>query len=151
MSSQLCRKHSRLTHTFLVDSSVLANWSDSFIIQGVLDLSCVLFSSKKVLLSTCPIWSILFAKSFVGEAKDKNIIYQTQPAWSILQACSSFYRFFFFFFFFSNLGFTVFQDYFAHFEPSQSWVRAKTGDPPEKPSDNPQAELGLSHMWSELG
>ena len=25
------------------------------------------------------------------------------------------------------------------------------GDPREKPPDHPQAELGLSHMWPELG
>ena len=27
----------------------------------------------------------------------------------------------------------------------------ETGDPREKPPDHPQAELGLSHMWPELG
>ena len=27
----------------------------------------------------------------------------------------------------------------------------KTGYPQEKPPDHPQAELGLSHMWPELG
>ena len=44
------------------------------------------------------------------------------------------------------------QDYFTHFEPSQSLGGAKMGDPWEKPEKNhPQAELGLSHMWSELG
>ena len=49
------------------------------------------------------------------------------------------------------LGFTACQDYFTHFEPSQSVGGAKTGDPREKTPDHPQAELGLSHMWSELG
>ena len=29
------------------------------------------------------------------------------------------------------------------------WV--ENGDPREKPSDHPQADLGLSHMWPELG
>ena len=43
------------------------------------------------------------------------------------------------------------QDYFTHFEPSQSLGGAKTGDPREKPPDHPQAQLGLSHMWPEQG
>ena len=43
------------------------------------------------------------------------------------------------------------QNYFTHFEPSQSLGGAKTGYPREKPPDHPQAELGLSHMWPELG
>ena len=38
------------------------------------------------------------------------------------------------------------QDYFTHFEPSQSKTGAKMGDPREKPPDHPQAELGLSHV-----
>ena len=37
------------------------------------------------------------------------------------------------------------QDYFTHFERSQSLGGAKKGDPREKPY-HPQAELGLSHM-----
>ena len=53
--------------------------------------------------------------------------------------------------FFFNLGFTTRQNYFTNFEPSQSQGRAKTGDPPGKPLNHPQAELGLSHMWPELG
>ena len=52
------------------------------------------------------------------------------------------------FFFF---GLTACQDYFTHFEPSQSLGVAKTGDLREKPPDHPQAELSLSHMWPELG
>ena len=40
------------------------------------------------------------------------------------------------------LGFTPRQDYFTHFEPSQSLGGAKTGDPREKSPDHPQAELG---------
>ena len=48
-------------------------------------------------------------------------------------------------------GFTARQDYFTHFEPSQLLGGAKMGDPQEKPPDHPQAELGLSHMWLELG
>ena len=47
----------------------------------------------------------------------------------------------------SPLGLTAHQDYFTHFEPSQLLGRAKMGDPQEKTPDNPQAELGLSHMW----
>ena len=47
--------------------------------------------------------------------------------------------------------FTARQDYFTHFEPSQSVGGAKMGDPWEKPPEHPQAELGLSHMWPELG
>ena len=43
------------------------------------------------------------------------------------------------------------QDYFTHFEPSQSLGGANTGDPQEKTPDHPQAEIGLSHMWPELG
>ena len=31
------------------------------------------------------------------------------------------------------------------------WGEKKMGDPREKPIDHPQAELGLSHMWPELG
>ena len=38
------------------------------------------------------------------------------------------------------------QDYFTHFEPSQSLGGAKTGDPQEKTPDHLQAELGLSHI-----
>ena len=34
---------------------------------------------------------------------------------------------------------------------SQSFGGAKTGDPWEKKPDHMQAELGLSHMWPELG
>ena len=41
---------------------------------------------------------------------------------------------------------TVRQDYFTHFEPSQSLDAAKMGDPQNKPPGHPQAELGLSHM-----
>ena len=41
---------------------------------------------------------------------------------------------------FFSLGFTAHQDYFTHFEPSQSLGWAKTGDPREKPPDHPQAE-----------
>ena len=48
------------------------------------------------------------------------------------------------------LGFMTRQDYFTHFQPSQLQGEAKTGDPWEKPTDHPQAELGLSHMWPEL-
>ena len=58
---------------------------------------------------------------------------------------------FLFLFIFFYLGFTTHQDYFTHFEPSQSLGGAKTGDPREKTPDHPQAELGLSHMWPELG
>ena len=38
------------------------------------------------------------------------------------------------------------QDYFTHFEPSQSQSEVKTGDPREKTPDHTQAELGLFHM-----
>ena len=44
------------------------------------------------------------------------------------------------------LEFTAYQDYFSHFEPSQSVSGAKTGAVREKPLDHPQAEPGLSHM-----
>ena len=49
------------------------------------------------------------------------------------------------------LGFTARQDYFTHFEPSQSFGGEKTGDPWEKTPDHMQAELGLYYMWPELG
>ena len=48
--------------------------------------------------------------------------------------------------YFFYLGFMACQDYFTHFEPSQSLGGAKTGDPREKTPDHPQAQLGLSHM-----
>ena len=38
------------------------------------------------------------------------------------------------------------QDYFTHFEPSQSLGGAKTGDPRKKNPGHPQAELGLSQV-----
>ena len=38
------------------------------------------------------------------------------------------------------------QDYFTHFEPSQSVDGTKTGDPREQPPDHPQAEVSLFHM-----
>ena len=43
------------------------------------------------------------------------------------------------------------QDYFTHFETSQSLGGAKKGDPREKLSDHLQVELGLSHMCPKLG
>ena len=49
------------------------------------------------------------------------------------------------------LAFTARQDYFTHHEPSQSLGGVKTGRPREKTHDHPQAALGLSHMWHELG
>ena len=49
---------------------------------------------------------------------------------------------------FFYLEFSVRQDYSAHFEPSQG---VKIRDPQEKKLDHPQAELGLPHMWPELG
>ena len=45
-----------------------------------------------------------------------------------------------------DLGVTAPQDLFINFETSQSLGGAKTGDPRDKPSDYPQAELGLSHI-----
>ena len=48
-------------------------------------------------------------------------------------------------------GVTARQDYFTDFEPSQSLDAAKTGYPQNKPHGHPQAELGLSQMWPELG
>ena len=48
------------------------------------------------------------------------------------------------------LGFMASQDYFTHFELSQSLMSivsgAKTGDPREKTPDHPQSELGLRHV-----
>ena len=49
-------------------------------------------------------------------------------------------------FLFFHFGLTARQDYFTHFEPSQSLGGEKTGDRREKPPDHPQVELGLSHM-----
>ena len=56
------------------------------------------------------------------------------------------------FWFVFYLGFTACQDYFTHFEPSQSLDGAKTEYPQEKIPDHPQAQLGLSHKapWVEL-
>ena len=44
---------------------------------------------------------------------------------------------------FFYLGLTARQDYFTHFEPSQSLGWAKTGDPREKLPNHPQTELSL--------
>ena len=56
--------------------------------------------------------------------------------------CSLFsFHFFLFFFFcliFVGERVTVRQDYFIHFEPSQSVGGAKTADPREKPPDHPK-------------
>ena len=60
-------------------------------------------------------------------------------------------RFVFFFFFGGGGVVTASQDYFTHFEPSQSQGGAKTGDPRKTPTNHPQAELGLSHMWPLRG
>ena len=43
------------------------------------------------------------------------------------------------------------QHYFTHFERNQTSDGVKTGDPQEKTPDHLQAELGLSHIWLELG
>ena len=48
------------------------------------------------------------------------------------------------------LCFTACQDYFTHFEQSQSLGGVKTGDPREKPPDHPQAELGLSDYLNSI-
>ena len=48
-------------------------------------------------------------------------------------------------------GVTARQDYFTYVKASQSVGGAKTGDPREKTPDHPQAELGSSRMWPELG
>ena len=53
-----------------------------------------------------------------------------------------YYLFIFIFYF----GFSAHQDYFTHFEPSQSLSGVTTGDPQEKTPDHSQAELGSSHM-----
>ena len=52
--------------------------------------------------------------------------------------------------FWFDMGLTTRQDYFTHLEPSQSLGGAETGATREKPVDHPQAEFGLSHVWSEL-
>ena len=46
-------------------------------------------------------------------------------------------------------GVTARQDYFTHFEPSQSVGGAKTADPREKTPDHPQAEHS-GEMTSDL-
>ena len=61
-----------------------------------------------------------------------------------LTACGV--RWVFVLFFNGFLTFTACQDYFTHFELINVLGGAKTGDPPEKPPDHPQAELGLSHI-----
>ena len=50
-------------------------------------------------------------------------------------------------YFFNLVPSRLFHSFWA--EPIIRW--AKTGDPREKPPEHPQAELGLSHMWPELG
>ena len=52
--------------------------------------------------------------------------------------------------FFFYLGFMANQDFFTHFDLSQSLGGAKMRDPWENTPDHPQAELGLSHMWPEV-
>ena len=42
------------------------------------------------------------------------------------------------------------QDYFTHFEPSQSQGGAKTEDPRDKPPDHPRPELGSNPQRSLL-
>ena len=49
-------------------------------------------------------------------------------------------------FLYFDLGFMAHQDYFTHFEPSQSLDGAKTGNPREKTPDHLQAELEMFHM-----
>ena len=44
----------------------------------------------------------------------------------------------------------VHQDYFIHFEPSQSLGGAKTGDPREKPPDLPQATTSRTWLASHV-
>ena len=51
------------------------------------------------------------------------------------------------YFFFNLVPSRLFHSFWA--EPIIRWV--KTGDPREKPPDHPQAELGLPHLWPELG
>ena len=55
----------------------------------------------------------------------------------------------FFFFFFSV--FRPFQDYCSSYEMGQSVGGAKMGAREKNHLTHPQAELGLSHMWPELG
>ena len=47
---------------------------------------------------------------------------------------------------FVYLNFTARQDYFTHFQTSQSLDGRKREIPEKKPPDHPPAELGLSHM-----
>ena len=61
------------------------------------------------------------------------------------------YKYSLFYFLVVVVGGTARQDYFTHFEQSQSLDAAKTGDSQNKPPGHLQAELGLSHMWPELG
>ena len=59
---------------------------------------------------------------------------------------------FFFPFFFFYLDFTARQDYFTHFELKQFQVGQKREVPEKKQQpDHPQSELGVSHIWPELG
>ena len=67
----------------------------------------------------------------------------------LMQFCLPF--FFSFVSLFIHLSFTARQDYFTHFEPSQSQGGAKAGHPREKPPDHLQTELDLSRIWPELG
>ena len=56
--------------------------------------------------------------------------------------------FFFFFFFFLNSVLHPFQDYFSSYGTGQSVGERKRENPEKNHLAHPQAELGLSHMWS---
>ena len=57
----------------------------------------------------------------------------------------------FFLFVFFNSVLHAFQDYFSSYETGQSVGGRKREDPKKNHLAHPQAELGLSHMWSERG
>ena len=54
-------------------------------------------------------------------------------------------------FFFFNSVLRPVQDYFSSYETGQSVGRRKRENPEKNHLAHPQAELGLSHMWSVRG
>ena len=161
-----------LVAEILIDciSQILSSaWYDKYIVQGSVKpweiiIFCFILSVQKILYAsyrddenyvscgsqTCDQGSGEF--KWLDASKSNNSSHFVK-SW-VLKSWSTVLQFFpgdschnwWFFFFFFDLGFTAHQDYFAHFQLSQSQGGAKTGDPWEKPPYHPQADLGLSHM-----
>ena len=105
-------------------------------------LACPCLWSVKTAMIKRGYWHILLASGLPLPLVTDAV--NTQRAEYLI----SFYKSFKCLLFFS---FMACQDYFIHFELSQSVGGAKMGDPWEKTPDHPQAELSLSRIWSQLG